>query len=202
MNSVFRESPLRIYARAAGGFLSGIDFWLVAATAFLVYVGLTVLNSGQTVCYFDKQLEFMWVGILFLVVVSRVPYRFWTSRLVIPAMYVGNLGLLLAVMIKGHAAQGAQRWLALGPVTLQPSEIAKLVVLFTLAAWLRKQPIRSFFDIFKAAAIILPPAVLVFKQPDLGTSLTFGAVFLGTVYWRRNRHRRCRAYQPLNESHS
>jgi rod shape determining protein RodA len=98
-------------------------------------------------------------------------------------VYVINLGLLLAVMIKGHAAQGAQRWLALGPITLQPSEIAKLVVIFTLAAWLGARPIRKFSDIFLAILLMLPPAVLVFKQPDLGTSLTFGAVFLGMTYW-------------------
>lgn len=89
----------------------------------------------------------------------------------------------MAVMIKGHSAQGAQRWLALGPITLQPSEIAKLVVIFTLAAWFGSRPIKSFWDIFKAAAIILPPAILVFKQPDLGTSLTFGAIFLGMSFW-------------------
>ena len=50
-------------------------------------------------------------------------------------LYAVNLVLLSAVMIKGHSALGAQRWLAIGPITLQPSEIAKLVVIFTLAAW-------------------------------------------------------------------
>ncbi len=98
-------------------------------------------------------------------------------------LYVLNLGLLLAVMIKGHSALGAQRWLALGPITLQPSELAKPIVIFSLAAWLRRHPIVSFFDIFKLLFILGPPAVLVFKQPDLGTSLTFGAVFLGLSYW-------------------
>ncbi|MBK7836176.1 MAG: rod shape-determining protein RodA [Candidatus Obscuribacter sp.] len=78
---------------------------------------------------------------------------------------------------------GAQRWLALGPITLQPSELAKPIVIFSLAAWLRRHPIVSFFDIFKLLFILGPPAVLVFKQPDLGTSLTFGAVFLGLSYW-------------------
>lgn len=125
----------------------------------------------------------MWVGLLALVVFSRVSYQFWTNRFVAPFIYFVNLGLLFAVMVKGHAALGAQRWLALGPITLQPSEIAKLVLIFSLAAWLGRHPIRSFKDIFIALGIMLPPAVLVFKQPDLGTSLTFGAVFLGMIYW-------------------
>jgi rod shape determining protein RodA len=106
-----------------------------------------------------------------------------TNKFTVSILYLVNLVLLLAVMIKGHSAQGAQRWLSLGPITLQPSEIAKLVVIFTLAAWFGNRPIKSFGDIFKAAAIILVPAVLVFKQPDLGTSLTFGAIFLGMSFW-------------------
>jgi len=178
-----RSSPFAHYLRGISAFLAGIDFWLLGATGFLVYVGLTVLNSPQTAGYFEKQLEFMWAGVFMLIVFSRIPYRFWLHKWVIPIMYGINIGLLVAVMVKGHSALGAQRWLALGPITLQPSEIAKLIVLFTLATWLKRFPIKSFFDIFKAAAIILVPAVLVFKQPDLGTSLTFGAVFLGTVYW-------------------
>lgn len=120
---------------------------------------------------------------MLLIIASRIPASFWTKKYFVALIYVVNLGLLLAVMIKGHSAQGAQRWLALGPITLQPSEIAKLVVIFTLAAWLGRRPIRSFVDIFLAILLILPPAVLVFKQPDLGTSLTFGAVFLGMIYW-------------------
>lgn len=183
MTITLRASPFAHYLRGINDFLSGIDFWLLGATGFLIYVGLTVLNSHNTASYYQKQVEFMWAGVVLMIVFSRIPYQFWLNKYVIPFMYTVNLGLLVAVMVKGHSALGAQRWLALGPITLQPSEIAKLVVLFTLSAWLRKHPIRSFWDIFKAAAIILAPAVLVFKQPDLGTSLTFGAVFLGTVYW-------------------
>src|SRR2546430_15197314 len=113
----------------------------------------------------------------------RIPYLFWAHKFVLPVVYVINLGLLLAVMVKGHSALGAQRWLALGPITLQPSEIAKLVVIFTLSAWLGRRPINSFFDCFKTIALIAVPAILVFKQPDLGTSLTFGAVYIGMIFW-------------------
>jgi len=183
LTTTLKASPFAHYLRGINNFLSGIDFWLLLATGFLVWTGLTVLNSPQTIGFYDKQLQFMYAGVALMIIFSRVPYTFWLNKFVIVPMYIGNLGLLLAVMLKGHAAQGAQRWLQVGPVTLQPSEIAKLVVIFTIAAWFRRHPIRSFFDIFKAAAIILPPAILVFKQPDLGTSLTFGAVFLGTMYW-------------------
>lgn len=183
MNST-QALPLGPYIRGFFGFVSQVDWWLVAATTFLISVGLTTLRYSQhTLGYFDKQLDFMWVGVALLIIFSRIPYTWWTNKWVVPCMYLANLGLLLAVMLKGHSAQGAQRWLALGPITLQPSEIAKLVVIFTLAAWLGRRPIRSFWDIFKLVAIIMPPAFLVFKQPDLGTSLTFGAVFFGMAFW-------------------
>ncbi|MBZ0189865.1 MAG: rod shape-determining protein RodA [Candidatus Obscuribacterales bacterium] len=163
---------------------AGIDIWLLAATGFLIYTGLTVLRYSElTYGYYEKQLDFFWAGLALMVIFSRIPYRFWVKKWVIPIIYLGNLGLLLAVMLKGHAAQGAQRWLSLGPITLQPSELSKIVVIFTLAAWLKYFPIRSFWDIFKLAAITLPPAFLVFKQPDLGTSLTFAAVFMGMSFW-------------------
>ena len=163
---------------------SGIDLWLILAAGFLVYTSLTVLRfSEQTYGYYEKQLEFLIAGIVLMLTFSRIPYRFWTKKWVIPIVYLSNLGLLLAVMIKGHAAQGAQRWLSLGPITLQPSEVSKIVVIITLACWLRYFPIRSFFDIFKLLAITIPPAFLVFKQPDLGTSLTFACVFMGMAYW-------------------
>lgn len=164
--------------------LAGVDFWLLGATAFLVYVGLTVLScSEHTMSYFEKQRDFLIVGMGLLLFFSRVPYKLWINKWMVPAMYLANLALLVAVMVKGHSAQGAQRWLALGPLTLQPSEVAKLVVIFTLAAWCRSHPVKSFFDVFKIILLMLAPAVLVFKQPDLGTSLTFGAVFLGVSYW-------------------
>ncbi len=184
MHSTIQASPLAYYIRLIGEKLAGIDWALLGATGFLVSVGLNILHySQQTSGYYDKQLEFMWAGLALLIFCARVPYRLWTHKYVVPLMYLGNLGLLLAVMLKGHAAQGAQRWLSLGPITLQPSEIAKLIVIFSLAAYLGRRPIRSFVDIFWVIGIMLPPAILVFKQPDLGTSLTFGALFFGMSYW-------------------
>lgn len=164
-------------------FLFGeIDWWLIAATGFLLFVGLnTLFYQGHS--FYDKQFQYFIAGTVAALVFWRVPYSFWTHKIILPILYVVNLGLLIAVMVKGHSALGAQRWLALGPITLQPSEIAKLVVIFTLSHWLARFPIRSFWDCFKALAIIILPAVLVFKQPDLGTSLTFGAVYFGTIFW-------------------
>ena len=184
MNTAPRVLPLPLPLRTLVHLLAGVDWLLLFATAFLIAVGLSTLRwSQQTLGYFDKQIDFMAVGLILLLISSRIPPNFFTKIWFVSLIYIVNLGLLLAVMIKGHSAQGAQRWLAIGPITLQPSEIAKLVVIFTLAAWLGRRPIRKFTDILLAVLLILPPAVLVFKQPDLGTSLTFGALFLGMTYW-------------------
>lgn len=176
------HSGSAVYLRSIFFLGNDIDWWLVLATGFLLFVGLSTL-SYQGSNFHDKQFEFLIAGVVCAVIFWRVPYHVWTNKVVLLFIYVINLVLLVAVMIKGHSALGAQRWLQLGPVTLQPSEIAKLVVIFTLAAWLGRRPVRSFLDCFKAVALIAVPAVLVFKQPDLGTSLTFGAVYVGMIYW-------------------
>ena len=162
--------------------LGSIDWILLFATGFLAFIGLTTL-SHQGSDYADKQAAFLVAGVVAALVFWRIPYQTWTNKYVLPAIYVINIALLVAVMVKGHSAMGAQRWLSLGPITIQPSEIAKLVVIFTLSAWLAFKPVRRFRDCFYAIAIIVVPAVLVFKQPDLGTSLTFGAVYFGMLFW-------------------
>jgi rod shape determining protein RodA len=171
-----------VYLRSLAFLFNDVDWWLVAATAFLLMVGLNTL-SFQGSNFHEKQFEFLIAGAVAALVFWRVPYLFWVHKIVLPVLYSINLALLVAVMVKGHSALGAQRWLAIGPVTLQPSEIAKLIVIFTLAAWLGRRPIRSFWDCFIALGLIAVPAILVFKQPDLGTSLTFGAVYVGMIFW-------------------
>ena len=177
-----QTSPIPALFRSVISLLGSVDWLLLAATGFLLYVGLLTLTTTGSE-FHDKQQEFLIAGSLAAVVFWRIPYRFWTNKYVLPVLYVVNIGLLLAVMVAGHSALGAQRWLSLGPIKLQPSEIAKLVVIFTLSSWLAWRPIKKFWDNFLAIIIIAVPAVLVFKQPDLGTSLVFGAVFLGTVFW-------------------
>lgn len=167
--------------------LAGVDWILVAATGFLLYVGLMTLSytgAGNTASEFhNKQSEFLVVGVVAALLAWRIPYRTWTNKWVLPVLYIANIGLLLAVMLAGHSAMGAQRWLSLGPIKLQPSEIAKVVVILSLAGWLAFKPIKNFWHNFLAIGIIAVPAFLVFKQPDLGTSLVFGAVYLGMTFW-------------------
>lgn len=90
---------------------------------------------------------------------------------------------LLAVLIIGVAAKGAQRWITIGGFNLQPSEFAKLGMIITLAAILHYRPAETLSAVFQALFVVAIPWGLVFLQPDLGTSLVFGAIALGMLYW-------------------
>ena len=90
---------------------------------------------------------------------------------------------LIAVMVTGTSAKGAQRWITIGGFNLQPSEFAKLGVIITLAALLHSKTAATIPSVLRALAITAVPWALVFLQPDLGTSLVFGAITLGMLYW-------------------
>ena len=91
--------------------------------------------------------------------------------------------MLLAVMFFGHAALGAQRWIQIGPISIQPSEFSKLIMIICMAAVLESRVgnLRGLRDLLPVAFYIGLPFILVLKQPDLGTSLVFMAIFFGMI---------------------
>ncbi|WP_373529229.1 rod shape-determining protein RodA [Nostoc sp.] len=90
---------------------------------------------------------------------------------------------LIAVMIAGTSAKGAQRWISIAGFNVQPSEFAKVGIIITLAALLHRRTASSLESVFRVLAITAIPWGLVFLQPDLATSLVFGAIVLGMLYW-------------------
>ncbi len=109
-------------------------------------------------------------------------YRNW--RRWAPALWCVNLLLLLFILRAGHSALGAQRWISLGPLgTFQPSEPAKLVVAISLAAVLCAGTYENLQDIWKPLLTVAIPALLILKQPDLGTSLVLVAMLTIALYF-------------------
>ncbi|MEM6424893.1 MAG: rod shape-determining protein RodA [Cyanobacteria bacterium P01_H01_bin.119] len=98
-------------------------------------------------------------------------------------IYGATNALLLAVIFIGTTGLGAQRWISIGGFNVQPSEFAKLGLIITLAGTLRGREAATLWGVVKALAITAVPWSLVFLQPDLGTSLVFGAITLGMLYW-------------------
>lgn len=90
---------------------------------------------------------------------------------------------LVAVMFLGTSALGAQRWITIGGFNIQPSEFAKLGLIITLASLLQARTASTIPTVVRTLAITAVPWALVFLQPDLGTSLVFGAITLGMLYW-------------------
>jgi cell division protein FtsW len=164
-------------------------FVLLASTAFLTAGGIIMVLSASSVyacsmgscfVFFERQSTYAVVGVLALWLTSRMRYDAW-ARLASPFL-AGSVLLLLLVMhpTAGVAAQGSSRWVAFGPVTVQPSEPAKLAVIVFAAALLarpRRRPhdlSRIALPLFGGVGIV---AGLVFLQPDLGTTI----VLAGTV---------------------
>ncbi|MEC8605353.1 MAG: rod shape-determining protein RodA [Cyanobacteriota bacterium] len=112
---------------------------------------------------------------------SRVALKH-LQQLLLP-VYIATLVSLLAVKLIGTSALGAQRWISIGGFNIQPSEFAKLAAILLLAGILAKHPIERPVDLLRPMAVISVPWAMVFIQPDLGTSLVFGAVLLAMLYW-------------------
>jgi rod shape determining protein RodA len=114
--------------------------------------------------------------------VSFVDYRTWQRWA--PALYAIDLLLLLFILRGGHSAMGAQRWISLGPLgTFQPSEPAKLVIAISLAAVLCRGTFENLQDLWKPLLTVAVPALVILKQPDLGTSLALLAILTVELFF-------------------
>lgn len=138
----------------------------------------------------EQQAAFVLIGFAAFAVVSMINLS--VVRPWVPALYLGSVVTLILVLSPlGSAVKGAQRWIQLGPVRFQPSEIAKLAVILGLAMLLSAAARPMRWDrVARAVLIVAVPAGLIFLQPDLGTMLTFGfiagvMIFVAGATWRQ-----------------
>ncbi|MBV8531765.1 MAG: rod shape-determining protein RodA [Candidatus Eremiobacteraeota bacterium] len=162
--------------------------WLLAVSAVLIaLVGIVCVRSAGLHASgasgeFQKQILYLLLGVPVMLGLSFVDYRTW-QRLA-PGLYAVNIVLLLFILRGGHSAMGAQRWIALGPLgTFQPSEPAKLVIAVALAAVLCRGSYATLQDLWKPLLIVAVPALLILKQPDLGTSLVLLAILTVELFF-------------------
>ena len=165
------------------------DPWLLLAALALVCYGLLVIRSATLLS--DQQVSrqlmtqagYACLGVVVMFVVAYMDYRV-LGALAIP-IYIGTVSLLGLVLLAGKTIYGAQRWLVVGPVSVQPSEMAKFAVIICLARYLAgksEDEVRSLKTLAISFLIVLVPVGLIYRQPDLGTSLVLFAVWLGTVF--------------------
>jgi len=145
---------------------------LLVALAGIGWLALYSAAGGSLEPWAGRQMIRFGFGLAVLFAVAMVPIRFW-QRLA-PVAYLASLALLVLVEFIGEVGMGAQRWIEVGPLTLQPSELMKIAVVWALAAFYARLPVEKVshpFWVLLALLLILAPTALVLKQPDLGTSI-------------------------------
>jgi cell division protein FtsW len=165
---------------------------LLVLAVVLVVIGLGATQSASSVVaidqaedrfyFFKRQLVGVGIGTVALLVTSRVPYRHY-RRLALPA-FVGTAALLVAVLVAGPVIGGSQRWLPIAGFSFQPSELAKVAVVFLLAHVLeKKHKLLTRFGHFLVPVLFIVGVIggLVIMQPDLGTTVIIGAAALAVI---------------------
>lgn len=164
--------------------------FLLAAVSSVGFLMLYSVAGGDIETWADPQIKRFAVGMVGMLVVGFIPIWFWRNLSVVG--YVVSVLLLVAVELFGSMGMGAQRWLELGPIRLQPSELMKITLVMLLAAyydWLDPRKISRPFWVAIPVILILIPSALVLKQPNLGTTILLlaggGAVMLvaGVSLW-------------------
>ncbi|ULB09799.1 rod shape-determining protein RodA [Cereibacter azotoformans] len=145
---------------------------LITATASVGWLMLTSVAGGNIDTWAAPQMKRFAVGLVLMFVIAFVPIWFW--RNMAGLAYLVSLALLVVVEMFGTVGMGAQRWIALGPLVLQPSEMAKVTLVMMLAAyydWLDPRKVSRPLWVLIPALMILVPTALVVIQPNLGTAL-------------------------------
>ena len=199
--------PDKRTARRRRGHPGRIDVPFLVLTLLLLAVGLVMLlSSSYAIAYFDTVTEtgeanpmqyfttqsiYAALGIVALIIVSYIPLGF-LRKLAIPALLVA-FGLLLGVLMTGLRGNGAVRWIALGPITFQPSELVKAAVVLGFADWtcrIGPEQMRTFkWGVAPFAGVLVIFSGLLLAQPHLSATiilLAIGAVmmFAGGTRWQ------------------
>ncbi|MBI3974108.1 MAG: rod shape-determining protein RodA [Chloroflexi bacterium] len=164
------------------------DLWLLLSALVLVGFGLVVLRSATLLA--DRPVSaqlltqgaYAALGVALMTGIAFVDYR--ALGALAPVFYAAMLVLLVLVDVTGQHVFGAQRWIRIGFVQFQPSELAKVIVILSLARYLAAQEkqIRSPKTLLVSFAIVAVPVALVYQQPDLGTSLVLLAIWMGMTF--------------------
>ncbi len=168
-------------------YLRNVNWYLIAAAAVLTLFGIIAIQSADlhaadASSEYKKQIFYAIVGVAVMYAFSRIDYRNFQRWA--PWLYGANLLVLAFVLKGGHNALGAQRWISLGPLgTFQPSEPAKLILAIFIAWGLCKWPFRRVEDLARPLVALGVPALLIVKQPDLGTTLVLLAILSTQLFF-------------------
>ena len=162
------------------------DYVLLLSAFLLLAIGITAVYSAtytRTTSFYQKQILWAIIGTGMFFTFSNIDYRIYSrySNLI----YIFNVVFLISVFIFGSKVLGAQRWIKLGPISIQPSELAKLFVVLTFSDLLirnYKDTFRGFKDLILSGIHIVPIFLLVAAQPDLGTGVVILFVYMVLIF--------------------
>ena len=164
--------------------LTSLDLVLLVALALLIAIGSILLfsASGENVRMMNKHTIHLILATIVMLIATQLSsdllrrWSFW--------IYIIGVAVLILVLVQGSMGKGAQRWLEVGGLRFQPSEVMKLAVPMMVASYLSKKNLPpSFKDIFVACILVLVPMLLIVRQPDLGTSLLVGCAGFFVIYF-------------------
>ncbi|WP_449244202.1 rod shape-determining protein RodA [Desulfobacca acetoxidans] len=164
--------------------LKNIDWILLILTLLIVSLGIVNLfsaglnqDTGRDTPLYLKQLYWLAIGLGLMVFMTTFDYRY-LEKLAYPVYWLAII-LLITVILMGKVVSGSKRWLVVGPMVFQPSELAKVAIILALAVYFYRQerfdPL-SWRELIISCLLVLPPFALVAKQPDLGSALLITAV--------------------------
>ena len=179
----------------AAPLLARLDWWMLLAVALIVGYGLWAISgithhdvTGDPGYFVNRQFVFVAIGLVGLVAAICIDpdvYRRYQKHI-----YVGTLVIFIIVFLEGEARRGSRRWIDVAFFRFQPSEFGKLLIVLALAGFLadRYKRIGESRTVVAAVALALPPILLVFIQPDIGSALVyvaalFALLFVAGVRW-------------------
>ncbi|MGH3038708.1 MAG: rod shape-determining protein RodA [Gaiellaceae bacterium] len=192
------EQPTRFQAAAweLGSFLRHVDYLLLLATGALAAYGIWVLESvtrndvaGDPDYFVFRQMIYLVVGAVLLAVVAAIdPSSYKRVRW---PLYGIALVLLVAVFVLAEEVRGSRRWIQIGFFNFQPSELGKIALVIVLAGFIaeRRQRVGEWSTTLGVIGIAAPLMVLVFKEPDFGTTLIYSAIVIGALFFGGTRWR-------------
>src|SRR5512139_805078 len=165
------------------------DFWLLGAVALMTIFGITMIRSAvagnielETANVVQRQLIFAGLGFIVIFIVSTIDYHLWAS--ISRPMYIITVIFLGALAIAGQALYGSARWFDTGLISIQPSEIAKIVVILVLSDFFAKNmdKLDNLVWIGRSLLFTLGIVVWIILQPNLSTSLVIIAIWFSLLW--------------------
>lgn len=163
------------------------DFWLLGAVALLTIFGITMIRSAiagniELADFDQRQLIFVAIGFAAVILITIIDYRMWKAANNI--LYLGTAGLLILLNLFGEGLFGSARWFRVGPILIQPSEFAKIVIILIMADFFSRYQTKAHNLRWVMRSFLLTMGIVIWimLQPDLSTSIVIFVIWFALLW--------------------